>query len=104
MTIANVEEVGVFSTANGFLNSNLNPLTLNGLKKFFEVPEKAFKKFLKENDYEDDVNAVFYYLNNEGYTDDEVIRDILTKEKKKYFVEFIEDRHDGYFKIYEVEK
>jgi len=101
MVLANVENIGEFNSACDFLNSNLNPLTIKGLKELFEIPEKVWLDYLDENESNADTNSIFDYLNDEGYTDEEVIRDILTKEKKKYFVEYVDDG-DGYFKIFEV--
>jgi len=100
MVLANIENVGEFGTACEFLRSNLNPLTIKGLKELFEIPEKAWLEYLDKTESNADTNSIFNYLNNDGYTDEEVIKDILTKEKKKYFVDFIDNRHDGYFKIF----
>ena len=101
MTLINMNLVGEFTNAESFLRHNLNPLTINGLIKIFEIPEKVFEDYISKNNFNKDETAIFNYLLDEGYSDEEIIKHILTKEKKKYVVDVINE-DEVYFKIFEV--
>lgn len=98
MALANVTEVGITDSVGAFLDEK--KISKKKLFKMFDVDEADYKKYIKKNNYNDDNDGFFMYLNDLGMGDCEVIEEVLRLEKKKYFVQY-DDARD-IFIIYEV--
>jgi len=67
--------------------------------------EKDYERYLKQEDEKDSLSSLAWYLNDVGYTDEEIINEVLEREAEEYFVaeHFDRDSSEGYWSIYIVE-
>jgi hypothetical protein len=83
------------------------PLTFNAVKKLLikgEIVE--YNNYLKENDYSDDENSIFNYLNENGWGDSEIIEAIYDSLEEEYFISFNEsyNSEDCYWSIFKINR
>ena len=85
---SNVKE---YNTSRSFL---IKESSVEEIKQvYYEIDFKKLETIEEMNDL----------LIKGGTTDDEIIENILDHKKGNFIVEFVNDRHDGYFKIIEIE-
>jgi len=94
MTIAKVEYVCSYDSIWDFVEEYL--------KEVKELFKEELKDLKIEKD-ETEKEAVARHLIEKGICDEDVIRAVLDKKKKNYFVKYVDDSNCGYFEIYEVE-
>jgi len=89
------------------------PLTLRALKELFlktKEEREDYEKNLTEFDLYDDEDSLFRYLNDDGFSDEEVIEYILESLEEEYFIVYVDkdninfDQNDSYWDIYKLEK
>jgi len=93
MVLANIKLVKTYDSVWDFTKQNLEKV-----KKLF----KDEIKDLKIKEYETEAEAISEYLINHGICDEDVINQVLEKDKKKWWVKYVDDSNYGYFEIYEV--
>ena len=62
----------------------------NILKETFKLEKEDLCEFISE------------YLNSLGWSDEEIILEVLKNRDKKYILNFVDDRQDGYFEVFEL--
>ena len=95
MVIANVEYVCSYNSVFDFVEKNLKEV------------KKVFKEELKNLEIEEEqseAEAIAEHLIDEGICDEDVIREVLARDKKKWFIQYVDDGNFGYFDIYEVKE
>ena len=88
MIASNVRE---YSVSREFL---IKESSVEEIKQvYYEIDFKKAKTIEEMNDL----------LIEDGTTDEEIIENILDHKKGNFIVEFVDNRHDGYFKVIEIE-
>ena len=84
-----------YSTAYCFLLD----CSLKEIKSVFKgnVSEEAIR--LKKEDL---CEFISEYLNSLGWSDEEILYEILKNRDKKYILNFVDDGQDGYFEVFEL--
>jgi hypothetical protein len=90
---ANVKLVASYDSVFDFTEKNLEKV-----KACFP----HLKKLKMRKDEE--VNVISNHLIELGICDEDVINKVLKREKKKYFVQYVDDGNNGYFDVYEVKE
>ena len=97
MVLANIKLVKNYSSVWDFTKQNLK-----AVKKVFydEIKDLEYDK----EEFETEAEAISEYLINKGICDEDIINQVLEKEKKKWWVKYVDDSNFGYFEIYEVKE
>lgn len=53
---------------------------------------------------EDLCEFISLYLNSFGWSDEEIILEVLKNRDKKYILNFVDDRQDGYFEVFKIKE
>jgi hypothetical protein len=94
--------VGEYSNSYDFVNEFTKEKDFNKVLEILKIKKEDVDRYMKENDEEDRVMALFeVQIGEYSISDSEVIEAILEKEKDNYYFEYIDD-NDGYFKVYKV--
>ena len=72
---------------------------------FKEHLEKLFENETIKNYEEELIEAITEHLNSIGWSDQEIIEEVLKKREQKYIINYIPENHaqEDYFEIIEVE-
>lgn len=99
--LANVKHIGDYSDAYDFISIR----NFEEVKNIFKISDEEINQYMKDNEENNNFWALFHILNNGGYSDEEIIREILNQEKGYYFLNYEEElnRGDGLFILYEIE-
>lgn len=69
-------------------------------KEIFGEDIKEIEKSKLNND--DKIMVLFEHLNSYGWTDEEIIKEFLKRDKKTWWLMYVDDGNNGYFDLYGV--
>ncbi len=99
MVLAKVVHKGSFSDAYNFIKDF----------RSWKECEEIFGDDIKEisdckGDDNEKILALFEHLISLAWCDEELIEHFLARDKKKWFLKYVDDRNNGYFDLYEVKE
>lgn len=83
-----------YSTAYNFLLS----CKVKEIKEVFK--DYLFPIEISKKEFE----VIYNDLNSFGWSDEEIILEVLKNRDKKYILNFVDDRQDGYFEVFEIKE
>ena len=87
MVLANLELKKTYDSVWDFTEENL--------KEVKEIFKEELKKDLSDEEIPNHLIEI-------GICDEDVIKEVLRRDKKKWFIKYVGDGNNGYFEVYEV--
>ena len=109
--IVKVNEETIYNTAREFLER----LPYEELKEVFEkhteeyfkgVAGETLKKQFEDGESEELTDTIFDHLNSFGWSDQEIIEEVLKNREEEYLIHYMPENHGqgDYFHIFELEE